>query len=125
MLLSEVIKKNYPKLVNPDLTRRRSKSHWRIQRNKTRREKAAGLLAKPKKTSICRQLINCKDNFPLLCICDDDLDISVSKEDDTISINISDDDLLAYDIEMTGHCREEHLIDLLDKLIDRVANRLE
>jgi hypothetical protein len=125
VLLTEVIKKYYPNLVNPDLKRSTSKSHWRRNRNKTRREKAAALLAEPKKTSISRQLISGKDDFPLLSICDDDLDIHVTKEYDTIDIKISDSDLLAYDIEITGHCREEHLINLLDNLIDRVANKLK
>jgi len=106
VLLTEVIKKYYPNLVNPDLKRSTSKSHWRRNRNKTRREKAAALLAEPKKTSISRQLISGKDDFPLLSICDDDLDIHVTKEYDTIDIKISDSDLL-------------------DNLIDRVANKLK
>jgi len=125
MLLTKAIQKFYPELVDPVLTRHKSKSHWRGQRNKTIREKAAALLAKPKIKTICRQPTSCKDVFPLLSICDEDLDVWVPKEFAAVEIAVTEAELLNFDIEMTGHCREEYLIDLLDKLIDRVANQLK
>jgi len=124
MLLSNAIKKKYPNLTNPDLTRRKSKSHWRGKRKKTRRERAATILAKSKRSTISRRLVHRKEDFPLLCISDGDLDINIMKEHDTVDIEISDAELLIYDIEITGRCSEEHLIDLLDRLIDRVAANL-
>ena len=122
MLLSEIIKKFYPELVNPDLTRRKSKSHWRTTRNKTRREKAASLLVEPKKTTVCRELIHRKEAFPILWICDDDLDVEVTKEYDTVEIDISNEDLLTHNIEIASDCRDEDWMVLIGNLIGRVAN---
>ena len=122
MLLSEAIKKFYPELVNPDLTRRKSKSHWRTTRNKTRREKAATLLAEPKKTTICRELLHGKEDFPILWICDADLDVEVTSEHDTVKIDISNEDLLAHNIEMVGDCRDEDWRVLIENLIGQVVN---
>ena len=123
MLLSDAIMKFFPELARPDLTRKKSKSHWRRSRNKTRREKAAHILAENKSSIIIRRLIHGKEDFPILWIGNDDLDVEVTKEYDTVEIDISNEDLLTHDIEIVGDCCDEDLTVLIKNLIDRVANQ--
>ena len=121
MLLSVAVIKFFPELVTPDLTRKRSKSHWRKTRNKTKKEKVAAVLAEKKDSIISKQLIHEKEDFPVLEICDDEIDACITKEYDTLEIDISNEDLLAHDIEMVGDYSEEDLIVLIENFIGRLA----
>ncbi|MFK5926561.1 MAG: hypothetical protein QM483_08030 [Desulfuromusa sp.] len=124
MLVSDAVIKFFPALVSPDLTRKKSKSHWRGKRNKSRREKAAAVLAEQKDTVISKRLIHGKEDIPVLEICDDDIDVCITKQYDTVDIEISNKELLACDIEIEGNCREEDLIVLIENLIVRIANQI-
>ena len=123
MLLREAVKKFYPELVTPDLTRRTSKAHWHKERNKSKRERAAAILAEPKASTIYSKLIHVMDDFPVVDVCDDDIDFCVSTKVYSVEITVSDTDLLNCDIEITGKCREKLLIELINNLIERVANQ--
>ncbi|MEA3362313.1 MAG: hypothetical protein U9Q61_03480 [Thermodesulfobacteriota bacterium] len=48
MLLSDAGIEFFPELVEPVLTRKKSKSHWRKTRKNTKQEKAAAILATKK-----------------------------------------------------------------------------
>ena len=96
MLLSDAIIKFFPELVNPDLTRKKSKSHWRRKRNKTKREKFALILAEKKSFIIVRRLIHGKEDFPIFDISDDEISICITNQYDTVEIDISNEDLLAH-----------------------------
>jgi hypothetical protein len=125
MLLSDAVIKFFPELARPNLTRQKSKSHWRGTRNKTRREKSANALAEKKRTIITKQLIHGKDDFPVLDISDNEIDVCITKEYDTLEIDINDEDFLAHDIEMVGNYREEDLIVLTGNLINRWMNLIK
>lgn len=122
MLISDAIMKFFPALVSPDLTRNKSKSHWRKTRNKTRKEQTAGALAEKKHTIITKRVIHGKENFPVLDISDDEISVCISKQYDTVEIDISNEDLMAHDIEIIGDFTEEDLIVLIGNLIDRLAD---
>ena len=124
MLLSEAVIELFPNLVSPDLSRKKSKSHWRGKRNKTKREKAAAILAKQKNTIISKQLIHGKEDVPMLVICDDNIDVCITEQYDTVDIKISNEELLACNIKVKGDCREEYLIVLIEKLIDRIVGQI-
>ncbi|MEA3333167.1 MAG: hypothetical protein U9Q58_06195, partial [Pseudomonadota bacterium] len=121
MLLSDAVIKFFPELVEPVLTRKKSKSHWRKTRNKTKREKAAAILATKKNTVICKRLIHGKEEFPVLDISDDDVDICITKEFTTVEIDVSNDELTAHDIEMTGDCCRAEMTCLITDIINRIA----
>lgn len=125
MLLSDAVRKYFPELVTPDLTRKKSKSHWRKNRNKTGREKAAARLVEKKGAIITKELIHKKEQFPILEISDDETDIWVAKEYDILTMDITTADLLSHDIEMVGDFHEEELIVLLENLIDQLAHSNE
>jgi len=120
MLISDAVIKFFPALVSPDLSRKKSKTHWRKTRNKNKREKAAAILAEKKHTIITRPLIHGKEDFPVLEICDDDIDVCITKEFDTVEIEISIEDLMAHDIEISGDFTDEDLIILIGNLIDQL-----
>jgi len=122
MLLSDAIIKFFPEMAKPNLIRKKSKAHWRRVRNKTKKEKAATILTDKSRTIICRQLIHGTEDFPILDITDDEISICITKQYDTLEIDISNEDLLAHDIEIIGEYCEENLMFLIDSLIDRIAN---
>ncbi len=124
MLISDAVIKFFPVLVSPDLSRKKSKSHWRKTRNKNKREKAAAILAEKKHTIISRPLIHGKEDFPVLEICDDDIDVCITKEYPTVEIDISRKEILTHDIEITGDCRREDMMLLIENLIDQLANQV-
>jgi len=79
MLLSDTVRKYFPELVTPDLTRKKSKSHWRKIRNKNGREKAATILTEKKNAIITKKLIYEKEEFPILDISDDETTSGLQK----------------------------------------------
>lgn len=123
-MLRDVVTECFPDLVNPDLTRRARRRHWRKTRNKSRREKAAALLVEQKPCVIDCPIIHGHEDIPLVEICDEDLDICISKEFETVDIEVSHAELLSYDIEITGEYQHQDLVKLASQLIGRIADNL-
>lgn len=121
MLLSDAVIEFFPELVEPVLTRKKSKAHWRKTRNKTKQEKAAAILATKKNSVIGRRVIHGTEDVPVVDIADDDVDICITKEFPTIEIDVSNEDLIAHDIEITGDCSRADMISLIADLINRIA----
>ncbi|MEA3362312.1 MAG: hypothetical protein U9Q61_03475 [Thermodesulfobacteriota bacterium] len=70
-------------------------------------------------------MIHGKEEFPVLDISDDEVDICITKQFATIEIDVSNEELIAHDIEITGDCRKTERICLITNLINRIAAQVE
>ena len=120
MLIREAIVKFFPELVAPDLVRKTSKKHWRKTRKQTTKEKAVAVLMQSKEAVIQRKIIHGQESVPILDISDDDLSVCVNREYATVNIDISYEDLVAYDVEITGDSSDRELMDLIENMLSQV-----
>lgn len=112
MLLSEMLEKNFKYLANPSLKRKTSRKHWKNERNMTTADKAAQIILPKKETTIVKAPIRFLDKMPILDISDDDVHVSVSEEFIDIKIDVSLDELLHHNIDISedGTPEEERKI---------------
>ena len=113
----------FPELIAPDLVRKTSKKHWRKTRKQTAKEKAVAVLMQPKKAVIQRKLIHGQESVPILDISDDDLSVCVNREYATVNIDISYEDLIAYDVEITGASSDRELIEIIENIIFQIKRK--
>lgn len=124
MIVSDLIRKYFPELASPNLSRKPSRKHWRKTRNLTRSEKAAILLTSAKYRTIQRPPVRTESEYVLAWICDDDIDHCVTEPCVVITIDVTYEELATCTIEIVGDMLETEERDLATFLLHAVTEEI-